>query len=210
MRSLSPPRSLSFYRADAAGERGVAELVRPHLAAAGEALHLALLNLTGDGDASERSEDSLEAQAAQARASLLEAALALGTARVHIPSIRTYSPAVVMSSEPRIHSELARLYQLATQLQWWNLHLLPARRQAIALAPEDEAQLAIVMRDLARTAKIDRLLDYGWLPVMLALALLGPLYGAPLFSVVVAAMAAVIASWKLAKLQRASLALSAG
>jgi len=208
MRSLSPPPSLSFYRADAAGERGGAEVVRPHLVTAGEALHLALLALTGD--ASERSEDSLESQAAQARASLLEAALALGTARVHVPSIRTYSPAVVMSSEPRIHSELARLYQLSTQLLWWNLHLLPAREQAIALAPEDEAQLAIVMRNLARTAKIERLLDYGWLPVMVLLALLGPLYGAPLFSVVVAALATVIAIWKLAKLQRASLAISAG
>ncbi len=208
MRSSSPPSSLSFYRADPAGERGISEVVRPHLARAGEALHVALLNLTGD--ASERSEATLEAQAAQARASLLEAALALGTARVHIPSIRTYSPAVVMSSERRIHAELSRLYQLATQLQWWNLHLLPARRQALALAPEDEAQLAVVMRGLARNAKIDRLLDYGWLPLMIVLAALGPLYGAPLFTVVVAGLAAVIASWKLAKLQRRTLAISAG
>ena len=208
MRSFSPPPSLSFYRALAADKHGVAEVVRPHLAAAGEALHLALLTLTSD--ARERSQESLESQAAQARTSLLEAVLALGTARVHIPSIRAYSPAVVMSSEARIHRELARLYQLATQLLWWNLHLLPPRRQAIALAPEDEAQLAIVMQDLARTAKIERLLNYGWLPLMGLLVLLGPLYGAPLFSIVVAALAAVIAIWKLARLQRASLALSAG
>ena len=208
MMTLSPPSSLSIYRADAVGERGEAEVVRPHLAAAGEALHLALLTLTSD--ASERSEESLEAQASQARASLLEAVLALGTARVHIPSIRSYSPAVVMSSEPRIHSELTRLYQLATQLLWWNLHLLPARQQALALDPEDEAQLAVIMRGLARTAKIDRLLDYGWLPLMVLLAVLGPLYGAPLFSVGVAAIAMAIAIWKLAKLQRQDLALSAG
>ena len=181
--------------------------LRPLLREAEEALHLALLTLRNNDD--ERSKGALEAHAAQARSFLLEAVHALGTARVRLPAIRTYSPAVVMSSEPRVHSELDRLYQLATRMLWWNIHLLPARRRATPLAPEDEAQLAVVLNSLARTAKIDHFLEYGWLALMMSLAALGPIFGVPLFSVVVGALAFMIATWKLAKMKRRALALSA-
>ncbi len=181
--------------------------LRPLLVEAEEALHLALLTLSNDDF--ERSKGALEGRAAQARAFLLEAVHALGTARVRMPAIRTYSPAVVMSSEPRVHSELDRLYQLATRLLWWNIPLLPARRRASPLAPEDEAQLAVVLNDLARTAKIDHFLEYGWLALMVPLAALGPIYGVPLFSVLIGAIAFLVATWKLAKMQRQALALSA-
>ncbi|MEZ4384319.1 MAG: hypothetical protein R3A79_23500 [Nannocystaceae bacterium] len=196
------PTALALYRADAAGERGMIGAVRPHLEAAGEALHL-LLALDSE-TSGEDSEAALQARATQARAFLVEAVIALGTARVCIPSIRTYSLAVVMATEPDIHAELTRLHQLATRLLWYNIQLLPARRRAAPLAPEDEAQLARVLDGLARTAKIDRVLDYGWMPLLAVLALLGPLHGAPLFGVVVAGFATVIAAWKLARMQRAT------
>lgn len=202
------PTALALYRADADGERGMVGAVRPHLEAAGEALHLTLLALDED-ESGERSDAALQARAAQARAFLVEAVVSLGTARVYIPSLRTYSLAVVMASEPNIHAELIRLHQLATRLLWYNIQLLPARRRAAPLAPEDEAQLARVLDGLARTAKIDRLLDYGWMPLLAILAVLGPLHGVPLFGVVVAAVATVIAAWKLARMTRAAALVSA-
>lgn len=192
---------LALYRGDALGERGLMAAATPHLEAADEALQFALLSLLSEDDA-DRSTGARMAQAAQARAFLAEACVAFGRARVFMPSVHTYSLAVVMNAEAQVEAELLRLHQLATRLLWVNLSVLPARRQAAQLAPEDEAQLALVVQGLARHAKIDRLLRLGWMPLTALLAALGPLYGVPLFGLVVVALATAIAGGQLARMQR--------
>ncbi|MEZ4450032.1 MAG: hypothetical protein R3B09_11185 [Nannocystaceae bacterium] len=195
----------ALYRDDAYGERGLLAAATPHLEAADEALQFALLTLTTDDDG-DRPPSVKMTQAAQARSFLAEACVAFGRARVFMPSVHTYTLAVVMSAEPNVDQELLRLHQLATRLLWVNLSALPARRQAAPLGPEDEAQLALVVAGLARHARIDRLLRLSWLPLTALLAALGPLYGVPLFGLVVALVATTIAGSKLAQMQRRDLA----
>lgn len=140
------------------------------LRAAGEALNLALLGLEGPGEDEERSVKARQRKAVAARGFLIEAATALGRARTYLPTVRSYSIPVIMAVEPDIDTELGRLYQLATRMLWYNHALLPARGQARPLRPEDEAQLAVLVRDLARTARIDRALKYAWLAIAGGLA----------------------------------------
>ncbi|MCB9705752.1 MAG: hypothetical protein H6711_28055 [Myxococcales bacterium] len=206
---MSRGHALAIYRADPLGQRGMRKEVEPFLETAGEALHVTLLTLAEEGHG-ERSGGDLLARAAQARSLLAEAVLALGRARLFHPEIHTYSLAVVMTSEPEIHAELTRLHQLTSRLLWYNIAYLPARRVAAPLAPEDEAQLDVVVRGLARTAKIDRVLQLGWLPVLLLLSALGPIYGVPLFGLAVAVMATAIAGVRLAQMQRAELPAARG
>jgi len=132
---------------------------------AGEALNLALLALEGPGEDEARSVKARQTKAVAARGFLVEAARALGRARIYLPTTRSYSIPVIMAVEPDIDTELGRLHQLATRLLWYNHALLPARGQARPLRPEDEAQLAVLVRDLARTARIDRAMKYAWLAI---------------------------------------------
>ncbi len=145
------------------------------LRAAGEALHLAILCLEEEGE--EAGHGGRQRRAAQARCFLVEAALALGRARIFLPALRSYSVPVIMAVEPDIETELGRLHQMATRLLWWNHTLLPARGQARPLRPEDEAQLAVLVRGLARTARLDRALRHAWLGVAGAVAVLTPTLG---------------------------------
>lgn len=147
------------------------------LRAAGEALNLALLVLEGAGEDEERSVKARQRKAVAARGFLIEAATALGRARIYLPTVRSYSVPVIMAVEPDIDTELGRLHQLATRLLWYNHALLPARGQARPLRPEDEAQLAVLVRDLARTARIDRALKYAWLAIAGGLAGLAATFG---------------------------------
>jgi hypothetical protein len=137
---------------------------------AGEALNLALLALEGPGEDEERSARASQRKAVAARGFLVEAATALGRARIYLPTVRSYSIPVIMAVEPDIDTELGRLHQLATRMLWYNHALLPARGQARPLRPEDEAQLAVLVRDLARTARIDRALKYAWVTIAVGLA----------------------------------------
>lgn len=194
--SLPSPAPAAFYRADPIGEAGLARAAGADLDAARDALHLALSILAGEGEG-ERTQEALLAESAQARACLAEAVVALGRARVFIPGIHTHTLAVVMASEADPSREAARLYQLTTRLLWHNHTRLPVRRLAAPLGPEDEAQLARVVAGLARHARIDRLLRYGWLPVLLVVGALGPFYAVPLFGPVVALLVALLAAWQL-------------
>jgi hypothetical protein len=137
---------------------------------AGEALNLALLALEGPGEDEERGVKARQHKAVAARGFLIEAATALGRAHVYLPTVRSYSIPVIMAVEPDIDTELGRLHQLATRLLWYNHALLPARGQSQPLRPEDEAQLAVLVRDLARTARIDRAMKYAWLTIAVGLA----------------------------------------
>ena len=146
------------------------------LRAAGEALSLAVLCLEDEGqDAA--SVGARQRRAAQARSFLVEAALALGRARTFVSAIRGYSVPVIMAVESDVEVELGRLHQLATRMLWYNHALLPARGQGAPLRPEDEAQLAVLVRGLARTARVDRALRHAWLAVAAALAVLTPTLG---------------------------------
>lgn len=163
------------------------------LRAAGEALNLAVLCLE-DAD-EEEGPAARQRRAAQARGFLVEASLALGRARVFLPAIRGYSVPVILAIEPEPEAELGRLHQIATRLLWYNHALLPTRGQVSPLRPEDEAQLAVLVRGLARTARLDRVLRHAWIGAAVAVAVLGPTIGitavALLMTVVVMLVAAV-------------------
>lgn len=144
---------------------------------AGEALNLALLGLEGASEDEACSVKARQHKAVAARGFLVEAVRALGRARIYLPTIRSYSVPVIMAVEPDIEVELGRLHQLATRMVWYNHALLPVRGQARPLRPEDEAQLAVLVRGLARTARIDRALKYAWLAIATGLAGLMPALG---------------------------------
>ena len=169
MSSPRPPLPCAYRSNDRHDELLPRAAERP-LRAAGEALNLALLGLEGPGEDEERSVKARQRKAVAARGFLIEAATALGRARIYLPTVRSYSIPVIMAVEPDIDTELGRLHQLATRMLWYNHALLPARGQVRPLRPEDEAQLAVLVRDLARTARIDRALKYAWLAIAGGLA----------------------------------------
>lgn len=140
---------------------------------AAELLHMVLLTLDGPGVGRE----AKEAKLASANHLLIEAVTALGRARVYVPGIRTYAVNIVTNSEPDPDRELDRLHEIATQLLWQNHAVLPARTQALPLAPEDEAQLAAVVRDLAVHAKIIQAMRHKWLVATALLGALAPMLG---------------------------------
>jgi hypothetical protein len=149
-----------------------------HLSVAADALNMALLTIEGSPDDGHAAKQS---RVTSVRHFLVEAVLALARARVYIPGIRTYAVNVVTHSEPEIDRELARLHELATQLLWRNHSFFPARVQAPPLAPEDEAQLAEVVRELATQARIDRAMRHKWLVVAALFGLLAPVFGVALY-----------------------------
>lgn len=176
MSSPRPPLPCAYRSNDRHDELLQLAAERP-LRTAGEALNLALLGLEGPGEDEERSVKARQRKAVAARSFLIEAATALGRARIYLPTVRSYSIPVIMAVEPDIDTELGRLHQLATRMLWYNHALLPARGQARPLRPEDEAQLAVLVRDLARTARIDRALKYAWLAIAGGLAGLAATFG---------------------------------
>ncbi len=177
MTVLSPRLSVRHaYREEATGSRPAA----PHLRAAADALAMALLCLEGQ----EQSDHAWRAE--QARSFLAEAATSLSRARVYEPRIRTLAIPLVMASEARPEAELRRLHHIATRLSFQNHPYLPARRQAGPLAPEDEAQLAVVVADLAPPARLAQALRHRWALTALGVAVMGPMLGAPLLAATVA------------------------
>lgn len=167
---------------------------------AGEALHLAILSLEGPGDGEEPDlEGARMRQGAQARSFLVEAVRALGHARLYLPSIRVFSVPVILAVDPDLDAELARLHQLATRLLWYNHAVLPARRQAHPLQPHEEAQLAVLVRGLARTARTGRALRHAWLATALMVAVVAPTLGIVAVSLVLATVVAAVAALHIAR-----------
>jgi hypothetical protein len=158
-----------------------------HLSAAADALHMAILTLDGSADDERTAKQS---RVATARHILVEAVTALARARVYVPGIRTYTVNIVTNSEPELDRELFRLHELATALLWRNHSFLPARVQAQPLAPEDEAQLAAVVRELGIQARIDRMTRHKWLFATAVFGLLAPVVGLGLVVLAVASGAA--------------------
>lgn len=167
---MVPPRpQLSAYRRSEPADGALVPAAQRPLGEACDALHLALLTLE-----SHDAEDSPERTVGQVRSFLAEAVNALNRARVFVPEVFSYTPSVIAAGDPEPSIELARLQQMATRLLWYNHRLLPARPQA-PLRPEDEAQLAVVVRALARTARAARALRHAWLAAAVTLAVLLPL-----------------------------------
>jgi hypothetical protein len=130
-----------------------------HLRSASDALALALLSLGGSTD--ETRSEKLQ-RAAHARSFLAEAVTALSRARIYVRGIRTHTLPFVMANERSIDRELHRLHQIATRLLWQNHVYLPARTEARPLSSEEEAQLAVMLQYLSRSAKIGRVMRYRW------------------------------------------------
>lgn len=167
------------------------------LRAAGEALNLAVLCLE-DAD-EEEGPAARQRRAAQARGFLVEASLALGRARVFLPAIRGYSVPVILAIEAEPEAELGRLHQIATRLLWYNHALLPTRGQVSPLRPEDEAQLAVLVRGLARTARLDRVLRHAWIGAAVAVAVLGPTLGITAVALLMTAVVMLAAAVQLGR-----------
>jgi hypothetical protein len=149
-----------------------------HLSTATDTLHMALLTLDGSPD---DGRDAKHGRAATARNLLAEAVVSLARAKVYVPGVRTYAVNVVTTTEPDIDRELARLHELTSKLLWRNHALLPARDDAQPLAPEDEAQLALVVRELATHARIDRAMRHKWLVAAALFGMLAPAVGVALY-----------------------------
>ena len=144
-----------------------------HLQAASDALSMALLALAGD----DHDHGDKWSRADSARSFLAEAVTELSRARIYNPRIRTHAMPVLLTIESTPDAELRRLHQIATRLLWQNHMHLPARLQAKPLAPEEEAQLAVVFAGLARNARIDRALRYKWAALAVAIAAGGAVMG---------------------------------
>lgn len=175
------------YREDSAPSRAAL----PHLRAAAEALAMALLCLEVAGGQGAR-----RWRAEQARDLVAEAVRSLSRARVYEPRIRTLAMPYVMASEARPEAELSRLHHIATRLSFQNHAFLPARRQAGPLAPEDEAQLAVVVADLTPPARLAKALRHRWAITALGLAVAGPMFGAPLLAATLAVGTMVAGLWR--------------
>ena len=164
---------------------------RPHLEAAADALAMALLCLEDTNDNGDR-----RWRANQARSLIAEAVTSLSRARIYNPRIRTLALPFVMATEPRPDAELSRLNHIATRLLFQNHRHLPARLQAKPLAPEEEAQLAVVIAGLARNARIARVFRHRWALAALGMAAAGPLLGTPVIGAVAAIGTLVAGLWR--------------
>lgn len=178
-------RRLSAYRRSDDDELPLLAAERP-LREACDALHLVLLCL--ESQVEEDSDAARQRAAAQARSFLAEAVQSLNRARVYVPAVFSYTSSVIAAAEADPAAELARLHQLATRLLWYNHRFLPARRHT-PLLPEDEKQLAVLVRTLARTARAARALRHAWLGAVALLALLLPLGPAAVFTGLASMMA---------------------
>lgn len=180
------------YRSSERHDEHLRRAAERPLREAGEALHLAVLCLEGE-DEPDREGARLR-QAAQARGFLVEAVRALALARLYLPAIRTYSVPVLLAVDPDLDAELARLHQLATRLLWYNHNLLPARRQGHPLQPHEEAQLAVLARGLAKSARTGRALRHAWLATAVMVAIVAPTLGIVAVSLLLATIITAIAA----------------
>lgn len=198
----SRPAFGAYRRSDAGDEHLMLAAQRP-LREAGDALSLVLLCLESQDE--EDSSAARQRTVAQARSFLGEAVNALNRARVYVPEVFTYTASVIAAGEPEPAAELARLHQLTTRLVWYNHRFLPNRRQA-PLRPEDEAQLAVLVRALARTTRAGRALRHAWIAGVVTLAVLLPL-GPGAVALALAGLLAVAWTLQIVSAVRSSIAL---
>lgn len=180
------------YRDEHGSDCGVSSAARAHLELASDALSMALLTLAGDDD--DRGDKLRRGQ--QCRALLAEALTGLSRARVYIPTIRTYTLSVLLATEANPDAELQRLHRLTSHLLWQNHPHLPARVQAKPMAPEEEAQLALVVAGLVRSARIDRALRYKWVGLAGLVAVGGAAIGMPVVGLLAATSAVGMTVWQ--------------
>ena len=170
---MDPSRpALSAYRRCDAGDELLRLAAQRPLREAGDALSLVLLCLESQDE--EDSSAARQRAIAQARSFLGEAVNALNRARVYVPEVFSYTASVIAAAEADPAAELARLHQLTTRLLWYNHRFLPTRRQA-PLRPEDEAQLAVLVRTLSRSTRAGRALRHAWIAGAATLAVMLPL-----------------------------------
>jgi hypothetical protein len=193
MRPATLPALRAGYREAAIGSAAKREIARL-LQTASDALTLAVLTL--EGRSGDDRGDKLR-RAEHAREFMVEAVTALGRARVYVPKLKTHALPVLLATELRPEAELARLHQMATRLLWQNHAYLPARSEAKPLAPEDEAQLAVVVAGVSRGARIDRALRYRWCGVALGVAGMGMLCGLTLVGAAAAVTCVGLAVFRL-------------
>ena len=170
---------------------------------AGDALSMVLLCLESQDE--EDSSAARQRTVAQARSFLGEAVNALNRARVYVPEVFTYTASVIAASEADPAAELARLHQMTTRLLWYNHRFLPTRRQA-PLLPEDEAQLAVLVRALARATRAGRALRHAWIAGAVTIAVLLPL-GPGAIALALAGLLAVAWTLQIVSAVRSSIAL---
>lgn len=193
-RWLHAPTCQAYRSSDRHDEHLVLAAERP-LREAGEALHMAVLCLEDE----EEAEGARQPRAAQARGFLVEAVRALGQARLYLPNIRLYSIPVILAVDPDPGAELARLHQIATRLLWYNHTWLPARAAARPLQPHEEAQLAVLLRGLARSARTGRALRHAWLATALMVAVVAPTLGIVAVSLLLATVVVVAAALQIGR-----------
>lgn len=170
---MDPSRpALSAYRRCDAGDELLRLAAQRPLREAGDALSLVLLCLESQDE--EDSSAARQRAIAQARSFLGEAVNALNRARVYVPEVFSYTASVIAAAETDPAAELARLHQLTTRLLWYNHRFLPTRRQT-PLRPEDEAQLAVLVRTLSRATRAGRALRHAWIAGAATLAVMLPL-----------------------------------
>jgi hypothetical protein len=185
--SAAPNLHALAYR-DTVADRLSARAQR-HLEAASDALSMALLTLADDHDRGDK-----WSRADSARNFLAEAVTELSRARIYNPRIRTHAVPVLLTIASTPEAELHRLHQMATRLLWQNHMHLPARLQAKPLAPEEEAQLAVVFAGLARSARIDRALRYKWAALAVAIGAGGAALGFPVIGAIAGVSALALAT----------------
>ena len=184
----------AYRAADASDE--IRRLAQAHLERASDALGMVLLALAGEGD-DDRGDKWRRAD--QARALLAEAVTALSRARVYHPGIRTHALPVLLDTAATPCQELNRLHAIATRLLWQNHRYLPAKIQADPLAPEEEAQLAVVLAGLARQNRMGRALRSRWTGIALGVAVSAAVLGLPIVGAAAGVTALGIAGWRLAR-----------
>lgn len=107
-------------------------------------------------------------RASQARSFLVEAATSLSRARIYVPGVRTYAIPFIMASECEPDAEIRRLHNIATRLLWQNHRHLPAKLQATPLPPDEEAQLAVLVKGLSKRTRWHRGGRFRWATSALA------------------------------------------
>lgn len=194
--------SQGAYRGAAVVAHGQRGQAGRHLRAASEALSLAVLTL---GEAPADHPAAKRHRADTARSFLVEAVTALSRARIYVRGVHTHALPVVLASERNPDAELGRLYEIATRLLWKNHAYLPAKAQAKPLPPDEEAQLAVLLDGLARSARIARVTRYKWLGAGAMALGVGFAIGAPLVGSAVGLVTIAGGLWQLRR-ERGALA----
>lgn len=168
---------------------------RTELQSAAHAIHLAILAVAHH--AGDDRPEVVEQRIHRVQQLLLEATQALSRAKIYVPGIWSYSPAVVLDQDPSPKREIARLNGLTMALATRNHRVLPSLPQALPLSEEEEAQLAVVSDSVSLAGRHRQLSRYGWWATAALAFALAPLLG--VLGVAMALACAGVAFWKMGK-----------